>query len=140
VIRQKKAKKRPAKYQNRWVLIAAIRLLQKHVPKTGDDAEAAHRVIIALRKMGRGEDARLIVGQTPGRGGNRKSETPAFDIALAYEDERANGLTVANACAAVRTRLHIGTKDSTIRRIARANREEVQLRRDARKDFDEFGD
>jgi hypothetical protein len=136
VTRAKKAKKYPATYRNKRVLIETIRLLKQVDPKSDDDRRVRDRLIGLFNKIGRGADARVMVGQAPGRGGNRNSKTLPFKIALAYWQARDGGMTVAKACSAVRTQLGIRNADATIVKIAREHHDAVLAHQEYKHDFD----
>jgi hypothetical protein len=136
VTRARKAKKYPAKYPNRRVLIAAIRLLKQVDPKSDVDRRVRDGLIGVFNKIGHGADARVMVGQAPGRGGNRKSKTLPFKIGLAYWPAHDSGMTIANACRAVRTQLGIRNADATIVKIAREQRDAVRAHLEYKHDFD----
>jgi hypothetical protein len=140
VTREKKAKQYPAKYANKWILIATIRLLKQAAVDNADQSHVRDRLIAAFNKMGRGADARVVVGQAPGRGGNRKSRNRPFDIALAFQKGRNNGMNVADACRVVRTKFKTGIRDSTITRIARTERAAVLAHLKYKHEFDDFDD
>jgi hypothetical protein len=150
VSRPRKAKRRPATFQQRWKLNAAISLL-KHLSEGGalenypleplgeDDEHPIDEVIRTLEAIRSGEqDARVAFGQAVGRGGDRKGSKPDLAIALAYHVARAGNATAASACKIVRDKLNIRLEDSTIRRIARAQSAAVQYRRALDQDFETF--
>ena len=156
--KKKKSKLRPARYERQWVLRAAIRLLN-HLGsgKTIDSYSSIENgldddpvikcfeVVQVLKAIGKGEvDARIALGQAPGRGGYRTNAPRAKQIEVAVEYKRARQLNLsrADACNLARLKTSTLASDATIDRYAREYRAEIKdwIERGLIKPEDEFED